>query len=509
MLEFPLFSLKKSKLIAVLLLGLFLRKSGKITLFFSLFSRVKILVSKKLGILFGLVLPLLVNADLNLELPALNLPDIGRQTSLSSNAIPEKAHGLRILRELRGSGQIIDDPELNAWVRSLGNQLTSNAPSVATPYYFIISKDLSVNAFATIGGVIVVNAGLILQTKSESELAAVLAHEVAHITQRHIPRMIEDAESNKFVKGAALLAGVLASSRSPQAGQAVLTAAMATLIHKQLAFSRVAESEADTVGLRILARSGFDPKAMPSFLETLDEHNETEEEYREFLSNHPLSIKRISDTRVRAERFGSFDKKTSNSYLYMREKLRYVSSSNAQVPNILSPQIKKYSKAQWLVNNKDYMVALKTMGRNSSVVSEALLIAQLLNNQRRYIEAIAVLNPLKDIYLGNEALLIELAKVHLQLGQSHDAWVVINDVEISEQTSLEYFDVRQKVAQMTERNTEAYLAAAERKIRQGDYKSATLLLYQGIKQPDSNANQILKMQGLLTTMKALKLKEGL
>lgn len=466
-------------------------------------------MSKKISILCGLILPFLVSADLNLELPALNLPNIGGQVSLSSNATPEKAHGLRILRELRGSGQIIDDPELNTWIRSLGNQLTSNAPSSATPYYFIISKDLSINAFATIGGVIVVNAGLILQTKSESELAAVLAHEVAHITQRHIPRMIEDAESNKLVTGAALLAGVLASSRSSQAGQAVITAAMATMIHKQLAFSRDAETEADTVGLRILARAGFDPKAMPSFLETLDEHNGTEEEYREFLSNHPLSIKRINNTRARAGQFGRFDRKTSKTYLYMREKLRYISNSNAEVPNILTPQIRKYSKAQQLVNNKNYKVALKTMGRNSSVVSEALLIARLFNNQRRYLEAISVLKPLKEIDVGGEALLIMLAQTYLHLGQSHDAWVVINDIEISEQTSLEYFDVRKKVAQITGRNTEAYLAAADREIRQGDYKSAISLLHQGIKQSDSNTNQIFKMQSLLTSIKALKRMEAL
>lgn len=466
-------------------------------------------MSKKISILCGLILSFLVSADLNLELPALNLPNIGGQVSLSSNATPEKAHGLRILRELRGSGQIIDDPELNTWIRSLGNQLTSNAPSSATPYYFIISKDLSINAFATIGGVIVVNAGLILQTKSESELAAVLAHEVAHITQRHIPRMIEDAESNKLVTGAALLAGVLASNRSSQAGQAVITATMATMIHKRLAFSRDAETEADTVGLRILARAGFDPKAMPSFLETLDEHNGTEEEYREFLSNHPLSIKRISNTRARAGRFGRFDKKTSKTYLYMREKLRYISNSNVEVPNRLSPQIKKYSKVQQLVNNKNYKVALKTMGRNSSIVSEALLIARLFNNQRRYLEAISVLKPLKEIDVGGEALLIMLAQTYLHLGQSHDAWVVINDIEISEQTSLEYFDVRKKVAQITGRNTEAYLAAADREIRQGDYKSAISLLHQGIKQSDSNTNQIFKMQSLLTSIKALKRMEAL
>jgi len=105
-------------------------------------------------------------ADLNLELPDLNLPDLGGQANVSFNSASEREHGLAILRRLRSSGQIIEDPELNTWIRSLGNQLTSNAPQSATPFYFVIARDTSVNAFATYFGQIQkVNLLLLWRTK--------------------------------------------------------------------------------------------------------------------------------------------------------------------------------------------------------------------------------------------------------------------------------------------------------------------------------------------------------
>jgi predicted Zn-dependent protease len=445
------------------------------------------------------------SADLNLELPDLNLPDLGGHVGITVASLSERETGLKILRKLRSSGNIIEDPELNSWVRSVGNRLTSNASQSPTPFYFVISRDQSVNAFATLGGVIVINAGLILRTESESELAAVMAHEIAHITQRHIPRMIKKAEGNKFANGAAILAGVLAGTKDPQAGQAIINISLATMAHKQLAFGRAAESEADRVGLRILARSEFDPKGMPSFLEKLERFGDNQNaDVREFLQNHPLTLKRVSDTRERAKRFGVYKGKNNIYYSYMKEKVRILSKSNSRTPDKINKKVKAYAVALKLAQFNSNQRALQAIGTKSNSIPEAILIGGLLNKQRRYKETLSVLVPLLDIYLGNEALSVLVARAYLSNGQHNKAWTTLNDVSVSEQTSLEFFEAKQEVARLIGYRSRAYRAAAEKNIRMGNYRSAASLLRQAIKLPDSNASEILQMQRLLEQIRGKK-----
>lgn len=433
-------------------------------------------------------------AELNLELPNLNLPDLG-SSSNSFTSVQDRQLGLKILRKLRSSNQIIEDPEINLWIRSLGNRLVASAPRSSSPFYFLVSKDPSVNAFATMGGVIVINAGLILHTSTESELAAVLAHEIAHVTQQHISRMMEKAENNKFATNAALLAGIIAGSKDSQAGQAIIHATIATMAHKQLSFSREAESEADRVGIRILARAGFNPKGMPHFLAKLEQFNDDKyANVMEYLQNHPLTLKRVSDTQTRARQLGNFKGTENISYLFMREKIRALINSNLPSPTNTPENIKKYSKALQLKQRRNYPQALKLLGNSSRKSSEAIVIAQLLNKQRKYQQSINILNPLINIYPEDEALSIPLTQAYLGLGQVKNAWRLLNEINISEQTSLEFFEAFQEVARLYRKSSQAYRAAANRNIRIGAYKAASIQLRQAIKLPGANSNEILDMQ---------------
>lgn len=436
-----------------------------------------------------------VSAELNLELPDLNLPDLGVQSGSFGSSAKMKQQGLTILRKFRRSNRMIEDPEVNTWIRSLGYKLTANAPQSSSPLYFLVSKDQSVNAFATLGGVIVINAGLILRTNSESELAAVIAHEVAHVTQNHIARMIENASGNKLATGAAILVGVLASTKDSQAGQAILSATMATMAYKQLSFNREAEAEADRVGLRILARSGFNPLGMPNFLRKLEQYNSNRDaNITEYLRSHPLTLRRVSDTQVRAKKFGAFRGRENISYQYMREKIRVLVNSRVPTPNALSASIKKYATNLKLKRQRKYQYALKLIGQSSRKIPEAILIAQLLNAQRRYQQTVRLLRPLIAIYPGDEALSQLLAQAYLALGQISKAWSLINEVNLSEQTSLEFFDVQQNVARLARKTSQAYRAVANRNTRIGEYKAAALQLRKAIKLPDASGREILELQ---------------
>lgn len=448
--------------------------------------------------------PLLTYADLNLELPDLGLPVMSGSLNSFGVSTLEEQKGLKILRKLRSSNQIIEDPEINLWIRSLGNTLTAAAPHSSAPFYFLVSKDLSVNAFATRGGVIVINAGLILRTSNESELAAVIAHEIAHITQRHIERMIEKANNNKFATNAALLAGIIASSKDPQAGQAIISTSIATMAHQQLSFSRAAEAEADRVGLRILARARYNPKAMPAFLAKLEQFgNDKNADILEYVQNHPLTLKRITDTQTRAMQLSTYSGKETTRYLYMREKIRANSnSSNKSIPTNIPARIKKYARALLLKQRGNYQSALNLTGNQSKNLSESVLIAQLFNKIRRYKQSINLLNSLINIYPGDLTLSIPLAHALMAANQHEKAWKVISEIDTSEQTSLEYFEVLQAVAQSTRRSSHAYHSIANKNIRTGDYKSASIQLRHAIKLPNSN-HHLLEMQRQLTEIKSL------
>ena len=437
------------------------------------------------------------NAELNLELPKTDFQNLGNQTGHYISAVKEEELGLKILRGLRSRGELIENPELNLWIRSLGNKLASRAPNSLTPYHFAISKKLSVNAFATIGGLVVVNAGLILKSDSESELAAVIAHEIAHISQRHIQRIVAESQNNKFATGAALVIGSLAASQNSQVGAAVLNATLATNAHKRLSYGRSAEAEADRVGLSILANAGFNPKGMPSFLQKLEKFEDSKTaDIREFLQSHPLSVKRVADTSFRAKSYGVFKGQEDIRFQYMREKIRAITNSGSAPPHAVSVKIKNYANALKLkkrnLNSTQFKAAKRLKTKNN--VSASILMSELYLQQQKPQQAILLLNPLVQIYPGNEAISAPLAQALVMSGNPQKAWGVLRDIKVSEQTSLEIFEIKQEVAKLVGNTSLAYRAVAERNIRTGRYKAANIQLRQAIKFPGANFEEIQEMQ---------------
>ncbi len=445
----------------------------------------------------------LVRADLNLELPDLNLPDLADSPIPDIGFTEEHNLGLKVLRKLRASGQIIEDPEITSWIQSLGNRLAARASRSGHSFYFVVSKNNSINAFAAMGGVVVINAGLIIKTDSESELAAVVSHEIAHVTQRHLARMLEKSKQNTFGRSAAMLAGVLAGTKNPQVGSAIITTTMATAMHKQLSFSREAESEADSVGLRILASAGFDPQGMPLFLQKLERLSDDRfSDISEYLQSHPLAHKRVVDTQLRASRMGPYRGKEHESYRYMREKVRALSQSASAPAAKLSPRLKQYARALKYEKTGQYRQALNTLGAQSRQMYEASLIASLLNKQRQFKKTQQLLTPLLRTYPGNVTLSMLLAQATLALGQAEQAWNIIRTIPIAEQTSLEFLEVRQRIAHSAGRDAEAYRTAAERNIRMGEYKYAAIQLRKAMKQRDANAAQLIQFQKILSQVEA-------
>jgi predicted Zn-dependent protease len=450
------------------------------------------------------ILPAQADVALDLSLPDYNLPDIGDASIGSFSYAKERDIGLEVLRSLRAKGATLEDPEISAWIRSLGNRLSARAPNSHNPFYFLVIKDNRVNAFATLGGVIVVNPGLILQSESEDELAAVISHEIAHITQRHIVRAIENSKQNMLGTGATILAGILASSKNPEVGQALITGAVAMQAHRGLSFSRAAESEADRVGLRILAAAGFNPAAMPTFLKKLDaEFSTTKGGANEYLRSHPLTVKRISDARSSAAKYRHFKRKHQDqTYQYMREKIRVLSRAkgkNAHLPPTLTAVIKRYATASQLLQRGNTDATLTTIGTKSRQKSDLLLRADALLLQKNYPAVVSLLNPLLRLYPGENGIIVPLSNAYLGLGQAQRAWQVIRQVIVSEQSSLTYFEVRQRVAQQAGLKGSAYHAVAQKNLRIGAYKHVITQARQAMKSATISAAELQALQGLLQT----------
>lgn len=453
----------------------------------------KILIS----IICSLSLYSSAHAGLDLSLPDMNLPDMGDPSSNVMSYTEERDLGKKLYRQLRGSQPVIEDPELSAWIRSLGNRLTARAAGTRGSFYFLIIDKPSVNAFAMPGGVVAVHTGLILSTESESELAAVISHEIAHVTQRHIARMFAKNKGSALKTGLGVLAGAIAASQDSSLGQAVMTASIASQIQRQLNFSRQAESEADRVGMRILAGAGFDPEGMPQFLGKLEHSAGAYQNITAYLRTHPLSINRVSDTRARAKKYGHRPHKDSNDYRYAKAKLQAISRTHAKARGLSGNDIQQYAQAWKNIKLGQFANALQTLGSASRQQPQAIAIATALNGLRKYDQTIALLKPLVANYPDQEALIIPLADAYLAKGEANKAWQLMRKTYVSEQTSLDFLDMRKEAAHAAGNIVEALVSAAERYIFVANYKQAQKLLLQATQNSRLGATNEAKLQGLL------------
>lgn len=231
-----------------------------------------------------------------------HLPDFGSSAGAVLSPEQARAIGERMLRELRGQNGVIDDPLLADYLDSLGFSLVSESEKPDQPFTFFVVRSDQINAFAAPGGFVGVNSGLIAAAESESELAAVLAHEAAHVTQNHLVRAYERI-SNASLPIALAILGALIAARggSGDAAQAAVVGGTALMQQQAINFTRHNESEADRIGMQTLANAGFQPEAMADFFARLGRVSRANGvNIPEFLRTHPLTTTRITEAKDRA-----------------------------------------------------------------------------------------------------------------------------------------------------------------------------------------------------------------
>ena len=258
----------------------------------------------------------------------IDLPDIGDSSSAVISSEEDRLLGQAFMRSVRRSLDVLESPHINTYINSLGYHLLAGVDTRQTQFTFFVINDPNINAFAGPGGYIGIHSGLILAAENEGELAAVMAHEIAHVTQRHLARAFEKASTINLQTAAAILAAIILGVQDPQLGQAVLAASTAGSIQQQLNFTRDHEKEADRIGIEILAQAGYDPRDMPAFFQRLQEANRyMESGIPELLRTHPVTLNRIADSMNRAELYPRIQKTPRPEFESIRSQLRVATLS--------------------------------------------------------------------------------------------------------------------------------------------------------------------------------------
>ncbi len=229
------------------------------------------------------------------------LPDMGEAIDSLVSTRQEDQLGLAFMRNVRHSLPLMDDPQITRYINILGQRLATNSSQPQRNFHFFVIDDPAINAFAGPGGYIGINSGLILAAQQEDELASVIAHELAHVTQRHLARAYENTKDMSLPMTAAIIAAIILGNQSGmgQLSEATIASAAAGSIQKQINFTRSNEQEADRIGMQILSRTGYSSDAMQRFFTRLLKNNQYQEDSGlEFLRTHPLTINRIAASNI-------------------------------------------------------------------------------------------------------------------------------------------------------------------------------------------------------------------
>ncbi len=249
------------------------------------------------------ILILLLTVGLVGNPAAYELPDLGDSSAAVFSSQDEKALGREIMMEIRADRDYFDDPETVDFLNSVGNRLLAvSEDATGMQFEFFVVQDPSLNAFAMPGGYIGVHTGLMVAAENESELASVLAHEISHVTQHHIARMIEAQSKNMPLTFAAMAAALLAARSNPNASVGAMMGAQAGMIQAELDFTRENEREADRLGIQRLIKSGYDPRAMSTFFSKLQRYGRFYEGTAPaYLKTHPLTTERLAEIQNRLQ----------------------------------------------------------------------------------------------------------------------------------------------------------------------------------------------------------------
>jgi len=446
---------------------------------------------------------------LSLSLVAYNshagLPDIGEPADRTLSPQEEIKLGSSFYRALQQQGSILNDPELSSYLQSLGNRLNSGISQ--EQFTFFIIKDDRINAFAVPGGFIGINAGLILATNNEGELASVMAHEIAHVTQRHIARFYAGSDTASWTQLGAFLAAIaLASQGEGTAATAAFYAGTAAGYQNLINHTRIHEQEADRVGIQYLAQAGFNPGDMAGFFDVMRNKSLEADKRFEILRTHPLSENRVAEAKSRAAQIGIRPVPSSKRYLLMkarlvallgqqRELLKHYKESNKNLT-----EVDQYAHTLLLTENRQLKAAerilSKILKRDPDNIHYRLAAAQLSTAQKNYKKAEQQLLDLLTLYPGHVASTVHYART-LRLLKSHRKNIQLIQAMPIDRRPAELYRLLAESLNSEGKKSQSQLAQGQYYFLTGSYRAAGLQFKAALKDEEKLSEKDKKKVGEL------------
>ncbi len=333
------------------------------------------------------------------------LPTLGDPTLGNFSAKDEQQLGLAFYRSLRANLTFIDDLPINYYLTSLGQRLASHSDAAGNQFHFFIIKAPTINAFAGPAAYIGIHTQLILEAENESQLAGVLAHEIAHVSQRHLARAFDNSGQSTALTIATLLAAILIGTQDSQAGQAVLLSGIAGSQQSSINFTRSNEYEADRVGIGILADTGINPQGMVEFFDIL--LSKSPDGGMEYLRTHPLGVNRVSEAKNRLSK--ETKDLPANSLDFQFTKARLIILLSNQPEYYLDDEIAgkgligQYQKALAAMRTQKADLAIRILKKLSKQHQHPwlkLALAEAYTAKHDDQKALKVLNALAKLYPG-------------------------------------------------------------------------------------------------------------
>ncbi|MCC7547010.1 MAG: M48 family metallopeptidase [Burkholderiales bacterium] len=451
-------------------------------------------------------------------LRAQNLPDLGDSSQTVLSLQQERQLGESIMRQIRMSRQYLEDPEVTDYIGALGYRLVAQSPNAEQRFEFFMVDDPSINAFALPGGFVGTHTGLITTAQSESELAAVLSHEIAHVTQRHIARLFQQQKQAGMASLAALALAILAARSSPDLASAAMAGAQYATIQTQLNFTRDNEREADRIGVQILERAGFDPAAMPVFLDRMQRaYRVYESNAPSYMRTHPLTYERIADVQSRVDALAYRQVPDSLDFQFVRTRLVVLAGSPRDsiqhYEHILAEKktvheaAARYGLTMALLRAKDTNRALTEARRlqdeaPDNAMAQALVARVLLASAKRK-EAFALYDEAIASHPGRRGLIYDYADALLDAGRVEDALSLVARTQQRLPPDYRLYQLEARAHQSLGQRLQQHRAQAEAYLLRGSVPAAIEQLQLGLRSGDGDYFQLSSAEARLKELQAL------
>jgi predicted Zn-dependent protease len=460
-----------------------------------------------------------------------SLPDLGDASDSLVTEPQERAIGKRIMLDVRGDRAFVDDPEIVEYIAYLGNRLVAASKGATNDnrreFEFFVMNDDTINAFALLGGFVGFHSGTILASRSESELAGVMGHEISHVIQRHAARGAMGQRGSGLMQLAAFAAAILAarsgSSSAGQVTEAAIVGGQALAIQKQLDYSQDFEREADRIGIQVMMRAGFDPQGMVGFFDRLlraNRHNEGKAPG--YLRTHPLTTERIADMQNRVDQIlNESDKRLrlvveSPEYKLAQARLRVMSLSatdgiaffRAAIDErtVLRNRADVYGLAMALAKSRDFIGAERELVKVRALPAPHPWIenqlAEIQLGQGKFDAAIATYREGIKRFSDSRPLALGLIDAYYLAGKTETALQLANERLKSIQDDPRLYEIAAKCNEKLGKKLAQHRAIAEAYYRRGNLVGAVEQLEIALKSKDGDFYESSSTESRLRELKA-------